>query len=71
MRHKNIETYLIVMAYIKTLKDEGLITEEEFIKVEEFNAKKYDMEKYHVYRYISGYVPSLERICKQEDNHGS
>ncbi len=69
--NSNLERYTLIIAHLKELQKRGVLTLEDYQKLEPVYAEKYGIEKDSIFRDISGYEPSLERICKQEDNDGN
>ena len=69
--NSNLERYTLIIAHLKELQKRGVLTLEDYQRMEPVYAEKYGIEKDSIFRDISGYKPSLERICKQEDNDGN
>lgn len=57
MERSNLEKYLLSIQIAKSMRDDGLITSQEFLKVELFLAEKYCIKKGNLYRQIDLTIP--------------
>jgi len=57
MERSNLEKYLLSIQIAKSMKDDGLITNQEYSKVELFLAEKYCIKKGNLYRQIDLTIP--------------
>ena len=58
--NNNLERYTLIIAHLKELQKRGVLTLEDYQKLETVYAEKYGIKKDSIYRDISGYKPSLE-----------
>ena len=57
MERSNLEQYLLSIQPAKSMKDEGIITHQEYLKIELFLAEKYCIKKGNLYRQIDLTIP--------------
>ena len=77
MERSNLEQYLLSIQPAKSMKDEGIITHQEYLKIELFLAEKYCIKKGNLYRQIDLTIPSsrvidkvsFEEVKDEEESH--
>ena len=57
MERSNLEQYLLSIQAAKSMRDEGIITNQEYSKIELFLAEKYCIKKGNLYRQIDLTIP--------------
>ena len=57
----NIERYFMALAPILAMERNGVITHAEFLKAEDFLAKKYYLKKHNIYR-LNDLINSSKRV---------
>ena len=57
MERSNLEQYLLSIQPAKSMRDEGIITHQEYSKIELFLAEKYCIKKGNLYRQIDLTIP--------------
>ena len=57
----NIERYFMALAPIQAMERNGIITHAEFLKAEDFLAKKYYLKKHNIYR-ANDLINSSKRV---------
>lgn len=57
MERSNLEQYLLSIEPAKSMRDEGIITHQEYSKIELFLAEKYCIKKGNLYRQIDLTIP--------------
>lgn len=57
----NVERYYMALAPIQAMERNGVITHAEFLKAEDFLAKKYYLKKHNIYR-LNDLINSSKRV---------
>ena len=69
MERSNLEQYLLSIQPAKSMRDEGIITHQEYSKIELFLAEKYCIKKGNLYRQIDLTIPAsrvIDRVPTKE-----
>jgi len=77
MERSNLEQYLLSIQPAKSMRDEGIITHQEYSKIELFLADKYCIKKGNLYRQIDLTIPrnkvidivSVKEVKNDEKNY--
>jgi hypothetical protein len=77
MERSNLEQYLLSIQPAKSMRDEGIITHQEYSKIELFLAEKYCINKGNLYRLNDLTIPptkvinsvTQEEVNKNEQNN--